>query len=388
MRYRDSIFASLLKPLERRRFEAIVARHNGNAYDKTFGSWDHLVTLIFAQLGGVQSLRGLEAAWKVNAHQHYHLGVGGFSRSTLSDANQRRPVAIFEEIFGLLAGQADRTTKRDGGQMLRLIDATPIPLGQVVEWAKWNGRIRGLKLHIVYDPRTDIPHRIAITPATVNDIEFGRQVPIEAGATYVVDKAYCHYGWWAEIDRAGARFVTRQKINARFRAVRRRPLKRRAGDGFTILDDAEVRLVSKGDSKLAIPMRRVRLKRHDDGKTICLLTNDLKRSAVGIGALYKTRWQIELLFRWIKQHLNIRCFLGRSDNAIRLQIVAAMIAYLLLRLAARLNRIALLPIRFAELVGHCRFDRKPVARIDKPPENNPRRPRQGAHPNQLQFRYA
>ena len=234
--------------------------------------------------------------------------------------------------------------------MLRLIDATPIPLGSFVEWTKWNGRIRGLKLHIVYDPQTDVPRRIAITPANVNDIEEGKKVPIEAGCTYAMDKAYCDYRWWTEISDAGAFFVTRQKTSAKFRSTRKRIVRKVRGDGFTIVDDCEVKLTSKGDSKLAIPLRRVRLKR-DNGGRLTLITNDLERSAIEIAAIYKARWQIELLFRWIKQHLNIRKFLGKDENAVRLQIVAAMIAYLLLRIAARENRMKIPDIRFAELVG-------------------------------------
>jgi IS4 transposase len=387
MRYRDSILGSLLKPISRRRFAAAVERHDGNAYDKSFASWDHLVALVFAQLSGVDSLRGLAAVWNANSHHHYHLDVGPLSRSTLSDASVRRPVAIFAETFEMLSGLADRVLKREGAQMLRLIDATPIPLDELVSWAKWNGRTRGLKLHVVYDPAADQPQRIAITPATVNDVEVGQEGPIEAGASYIFDKAYCSYAWWTRINEAGAFFVTRRKQNARYKLVRRRSLRRRKGDGFTIIDDAEVKLASKANTKLAIPMRRVRVKR-DNGTRITLITNDLKRSAVEIAALYKMRWQIELLFRWIKQHLKIKKFLGRSQNAVCLQLIAAMIAYLLLRIAARESRITMPAIRFAELVTMRLFMRKHIARIDKPPEVNPSTARPRTSPDQLELCYA
>jgi putative transposase len=351
MRFCDSIFGRLLKPISRVQLASTVERHNGNAYDKVLKSWDHLVALVFAQLGGVDSLRALEAIWNANSHHHYHLGVGKLARSTLSDANVRRPIAIFAETFERLSGLADRTLKREGSEMLRLIDATPIPLDQLVSWADWNGRTRGLKLHVVYDPGADHPRRLAITPSTVNDVTPAQQVPIEAGATYVFDKAYCSYAWWTRLHGAGACFVTRQKTNARFRATRWRPLRKRNGDGFTIIDDAEVKLVSTGNARLPIPMRRIRLRRNDGAK-LTLITNDLKRSAIELAALYKTRWQIELLFRWIKQHLKLRKFLGRSENAVRLQILAAMIAYLLLRIAARESRLVMPAIRFAASSQH------------------------------------
>jgi putative transposase len=385
MHYRNSIFASLLKPISRRQLAACVERHDGNAYDKDFKSWDHLVALIFAQLAEVDSLRGLETIWNANAHHHYHLGVGRLARSTLSDANGRRPVAIFAETFASLSGLAGRALRREGGEMLRLIDATPIPLGDLVAWAGWNGRTRGLKLHVVYDPGADHPRALAITAANVNDVTVGRQVPIEPGATYVFDKAYCDYAWWTRLHEGGACFVTRKKRNARFIATRRRRLRKRTGAGFTVTEDAEVKLVTQGRCKLRVPMRRIRIKR-DDGSKLVLITNDLKRPAVEIAALYKMRWQIELLFRWIKQHLKLRKFLGRSENAIRLQLVAAMIAYLLLRIAARQSRLTMPAIRFAELVADGLFARKTLARIDRPPDVNPSRP--PSDPNQLQFCYA
>jgi IS4 transposase len=386
MRYRDSIFGQLLKPVSRRWFAAAVERHDANAYDKSFESWDHLVALTFAQLSGAQSLRGLVTAWETNVHHHYHLGVESFGRSTLSDANARRPVALFAETFAMLASSADRKLRREGRAMLRLIDATPVPLGKLVDWAAWNGRIRGLKLHVVYDPDADVPHRIAITPATVNDIVEGKKVPIERGCTYIMDRAYYDYRWWTAIHDAGAVFVTRPKSSATFRVTRKRKLRKTNGDGFTIIDDCEVALASKGDSKLPIPLRRIRVKR-DNGAKVTLLTNDRKRSAVQIAALYKARWQIELLFRWIKQNLNIRKFLGTNDNAVRLQIVAAMIAFLLLRIAARDSRTKLAHIRFAELVAANIFVRKPLARIDKPPPVNPSRPKP-LNRSQMEFRYA
>jgi putative transposase len=183
MRYRDSIFANLLKPLCRRGFKGIVAAHDGDAYDKTFSSWDHLVALIFAQLASVDSLRGISAAWNANAHHHYHLGSGPIARSTFSDANHRRPPAVFAETFEALCGLASTRLRCEGKRMLRLIDATPIPLDKLCRWARWNGRTYGLKMHVVYDPHADHPQRIAITLSTVNDIEVGREQPIEAGAT-------------------------------------------------------------------------------------------------------------------------------------------------------------------------------------------------------------
>jgi putative transposase len=242
-----------------------------------------------------------------------------------------------------------------------------------------------MKLHVVYDHLADVPSCVEVTAANVNDIEVGRQVPIQAGTTYVFDKGYCRFDWWQKINDRKAFFVTRPKTTMRLRKTKGRTIRKRNGDGFKIIADDEVKLTSKGDSRLPIPLRRIKVRR-ETGGMITLLTNDLARTAVEIAALYKSRWQIELLFRWIKQHLDIRKFLGTSDNAVRLQVLAAMIAYLLLRIAARANSIAMLPLRLAELVSQFLFSRRSIATIDKPPPINPSR-RKSPSPDQMEFCY-
>jgi IS4 transposase len=346
-----------------------------------------LVTLVFAQWSHVDSLRGLETAFNANAQAHYHLGVEELARSTLADANARRPPQVFAETFAMLAASADRVTRREGSAMVRLIDSSPVPLGTLCQWAGWNGRIRGMKLHVVYDPQADVPRCVEITPANVNDVEVGQGTPIEAGTTYVFDKGYCHFGWWRKINDGGAFFVTRAKTNTRLRAVSWRSRSPIVGDHCTIIDDAEVMHTSKGNARLAIPLRRIRIKR-DKGGMITLISNDLARPAVAIAALYKRRWQIELLFRWIKQHLRIRKFLGRNENAIRLQIIAAMIAYLLQRIAAHSHRLDIPPQRLAELICQRLFMRTPIADIGKPPPSNPSQRKLNSSPDQLGLCYA
>lgn len=387
MRYCDSIFGSILKPISRRWFESVVARHDADAYVKDFYSWDHLQVLVFAQLRGIDSLRKLETEWNANSHHHYHLGSGEIARSTMSDANARRPAAVFRETFSMLSSMVERASRQEGTEMLRLIDSSPIPLGKVVNWAQYNGRIRGLKLHVAYEPDAENPTDIEITDANINDIEVVERFPVKPGFTYVFDKAYCKYPWWTRLHLAGCHFVTRQKKSTRLRAVGCRPVKKGKGDGFAVIDDAIVKFVSKGDSKLDIPLRRIRIKRDEGGK-LTLITNDLTRPAVEIGRLYKQRWQIELLFRWIKQHLRIRRFLGVNRNAIELQIIAAMIAFILLRLAARENCLDLPIYMFAALLAGRLFFRLPLARIDKPPEIHPSRPQRKSPAGQLELCYA
>jgi len=387
MRFTPTIFGKLLEPINRRQFTAIVARRDGDAYDKSFRSWDHLVALVYAQLSALDSLRGLVAGWNANCQHHYHLASGALARSTLADANERRPAEVFADAYALVCGQIDRRARRDGQEMLRLIDSTPIPLGKLCAWAKSNGRIRGMKMHVVYDPKADCPRVLDITDANINDAQIGRAINIETGATYVFDKGYCHYGWWVAIDAAKSWFVTRPKTNMRLDVIKTRPVEKAKGDGFTVLSDEEVILASKGDSKLPIQLRYVRIKR-ENGQQIALLTNDMERSSIEIGALYKGRWQIELLFRWLKQNLKIRKFLGNNDNAIRLQLFAAMIAFALLRIAASVHKVRLPILRFTDLVPQFLFERRQISNIEKPPPINPSAKRNKSSPNQLSFSYA
>jgi IS4 transposase len=367
MRFSANTFSQLLQPIDRRAFARGAERLGADRYDKSFRSWDHFVALAFVHLSGADSLREAVSRWNARADQHYHLGTGRLSRSTFADANARRPCAVFAEAFAALAAGAGRTLRREGRAMLRLIDSTPLRLPQMCEWAACNARMHGLKMHVVYDPDADCPHRVEITPANVNDVVVGRKTPLEQDAVYVFDKAYYSFDWWAHIHAAGAFFVTRPKTNTRFETVRARPLERTRGEGFAVLADAEVALAGARAGARAMPLRRVRIER-DVGKTLDILTNDMERSAHDIALLYKTRWDIELLFRWIKQHLKLKRFLGRCENAVRVQALAAMIVFLLLRIAARTHAIALAPLRLAELVADHLFARAPLARLGKPPD--------------------
>jgi putative transposase len=386
MRFSPTIFSKLIEPLDRRLFDAIVQRHDGDAYDKLFHSWDHLLALVFAQLSDLDSLRALEAGWNANSQHHYHLGCGPLSSSTLCDANKRRPVEVFLEAFDLVGGLLDRQSRNEGRKFIGLIDSTPIPLGKLCAWAKSNGRIRGMKAHVLYDPHTDLPRILDITDANVNDAQIGRTIDVIPGATYVFDKGYVHYKWWTAIHKTETFFVTRPKGNMGLRVTATRPVEEAQGEGFRVLADEEVALSSKGGSKLPMPLRRITIRR-ENGKVLGFITNDMSRTAVEIGALYRGRWQIELLFRWIKQHLKFRKFLGNNQNAIKLQIYAATIAYALLRLAARTYKFTHTILRFTDLVRACLSDRREIAAIERAQTPHPNRKIEKNSPNQMSFCY-
>ena len=338
MPFTPSAFARLLEPLDRRMVARAVARHDG---DRGVGQGDnawncarHLKTLLFAQWAGLNSLREIEAALGGPSAAFYHLNLRTPCRSTLSDANAQRPAAVFGEIAAGVAAKLAGVLGGESQALVRLLDSTPIMLkDDQFPWAERSARIRGLKLHLLYDPRQDRPVWFALTSAKVDDVVAGRAAPLEKGATYVFDKGYTDYRWWAEIIAAGAFFVTRRKKNGYARPLGARPA---AGEG--ILADRTLGVGHRRPHGGAAPnplyhttLREVVVER-DGGEPLSLLTNDLARPAADIARLYKERWQIELLFKWLKQNLKIRRFLGRSENAVKIQLYVALIAFILLRL--------------------------------------------------------
>jgi putative transposase len=334
-----SVFARLLEPLDRRVIAGVVRAHGGDrGVGRGTKAWTcerHLKALLFAQVAGLDSLREIVVGLGAQAPSFYHLNLRAPARTTLSDANAARPAAVFRDIAMALVGVAAGALRHEGEALIRLIDATPVPLKDArFAWAEHSARTRGLKLHLVYDPRARRPVWFDLTSAKVDDTVAARAVPLEAGATYVFDKGYTDFRRWAEISAAAAFFLTRRKRNTHRRAVVEMPP---VGEG--ILADRRLKIgharAHAGAAKNPLwdtVLREVVVARPDKADPLVLLTNDLVRPAAEIAALYKERWDIELLFKWLKQNLNIRSFWGRSENAVRIQIYVALIAFVLLRL--------------------------------------------------------
>jgi hypothetical protein len=284
-------------------------------------------------------------------------------------------------LFDILLGQAHRGLRKASKDAIRLIDATRIPLNALsTSWARYDTRSNGVKVSIVYDPEAVAPVRFAINLARENDMVPAKEFPIEPGATYVFDMGYYSFGWWGDLDAKGCRFVTRLKTYTRTHIIEERP----------VIDSGAITV----DRVVMLPKRLQHTRTHrlgekpvrevhvviDTGKTLRLVTNDLTSSAEEIADLYKTRWQIELFFRWIKQTLKIRKFLGTSENAVRTQIAVALIAYLLLRMAhAAQNSVASL-LTFARLVRANLMHLRSIHHLDR---SQP--PRKSFNPNQLGF---
>ena len=337
--YRISRMQELLKAIPRGVFDRLVSAHQADKHSKGFSNWDQLVAMIYAQLSGAGSLRELTAGFNSQRAHHYHLGTSEIRRSTLAEANAKRSSAVFEELAAWLLAQAGRTLRKEGQALLYLLDSTSVTLkGRGFDpWtlAHRTHHVQGLKLHLLYAAHEQVPVHFRFSAANVNDIEEGRRLALIREATYVFDKGYCDYNWWARIQDAGACFVTRFKRNARLGTVRTLPVP--DADQTIVLNDEIVRFTNptpRGGKRNTYtqPLRRIVVPRDDHPQPLVLATNDLVSPATTIARLYKDRWQIELFFKWIKQHLKIKRFLGRSENAVRLQILCALIAYVLLAL--------------------------------------------------------
>ena len=367
MLHQNSVFHRVLQHVPWHRFERLVDEHAADKHVRRLTTKGQLIALIYAQLSGAQSLREIEAALASHATKLYHLGGEEVSRSTLSDANAQRPWQVFAGLLTSLTGQVTRGLRRKAGEAVHLIDATGLPLSALSkDWAQFSSGVCGAKMHVVYDLDGDCPIYAAVTPANVNDITAAKAMPITAGASYVFDLGYYDYGWWAKLHDAGCRIVTRLKVNTKLSLVAENAV----ANGSNILSDRighlPQRMARNRKNPFQEPVREVCV-RIASGKVLRILTNDLDAPAQEIADLYKRRWQIELFFRWVKQTLKIRHFIGRSENAVRIQIAVALIAFLLLRLAHAAQRTIHSLLVFTRLVRANLMHRRPLDRLLDPP---------------------
>lgn len=336
--YSKTRFGQLLEGLPRSVFDRHVGDLNADKYSKGFRRWDQLLAMIFAQVSGVKSLRELETAFNQQSVHHYHLGTRSIKRSTLSDANANRSSDVFSKICNELMKAVHRKLRKELGCMLYLLDSTSISLAGP-GFDDWAGQYRnnvsqGLKLHLMIEGRESIPVFIKITGVQSSDIKNGREVELESDAIYLFDMGYYDYNWWHEIEQVGSTFVTRLKKNANVRVCKHYPIPSGAEH---ILEDAEivmnnryVKSRTENNAYYGKRLRRITVDRPDKDTPMILVTNNFELSAEEIAGLYKKRWGIELFFKWIKQNLKIKTYLGRSENAVRTQIYTALISYLLL----------------------------------------------------------
>ncbi len=366
MRHQNSVFHSLTKHVPWSKFERIVEKYEADELVRKLTTKHQFIALLYGQLSGATSLREVVTGMASHETRLYHVGAAPVKRSTMSDANSKRPWQVFSELFAQMLPQAHRGLRRATAGAVRLIDSTSIRLSSLSEgWATFSADVFGAKAHIVYDPNADRPVYFAVTPANVNDITAAKAMPIEPGATYVYDLGYYDYGWWAGLDEAGCRFVTRLKKNTPFSVVKQNRVPKNGNILGDCIGHLPARLANSRNNPLQVPVREISVM-IDTGKLLRIVTNDLDAPAEQIAEFYKQRWQIELFFRWVKQTLRIKKFIGISENAVRIQIAVALIAFLILRMAQLAQKAVHSPLEFARLVRTNLMHRRPINQLLEP----------------------
>ena len=324
------VFAQLVSFLNRNHFNYLVRKYESDKYIKFFSCWNQLLTLMFGQLSNRESLRDLIIA--INAHQKksYHLGFGKHvTKSNLAKANQNRDYHIFEDFAYFLVNEARRKRAVDifklGGNIYAF-DSTTIDLClDVFWWAKFRKYKGGIKIHTLYDIETQIPTFLHVTNAKVNDVNAMDVIPYEIGSYYVFDRGYNDFNRLYKIKTLDSFFVIRSKKNLQYKCIK---WKRRLPKN--ILSDAEIELTGYYPHQYyPESLRFIRYWDNESNKEFTYLTNAKHLTAQQIANLYKNRWQVELFFKWLKQHLKIKKFWGTTENAVRIQIYAAISAYCL-----------------------------------------------------------
>ena len=325
------VFAQLLEFLDYDKFRHLVDKYGGNRYVKHLTCWNQLLALMFGQLSNRESLRDVIVALEAHRSKCFHLGLGRkpIAKTTLATANQNRDYRIFEEFAFYMMAQARQKRAEDifklGGKVYAF-DSTTIPLClSVFWWAKFRKKKGGVKTHVLYDLEAQVPAFYHITTASVHDSKVMQEIPYETDAYYIFDRGYNNFKELYRIHRMESFFVVRAKTNLQYRCVK---WKRRMPKN--ILTDAEIELtVYNTHRDYPEKLRLVRYYDEEQDRKFMFLTNAMDLTAQQIADLYKNRWQIELFFKWLKQHLKIKKFWGTTENAVRIQISAAITAYCL-----------------------------------------------------------
>jgi FOG: Transposase and inactivated derivatives len=361
----NTVFRDVLKLLPWSTFEGLVEQYGSDRLVRSFTTKRQLTALLFGQLSGAQSLRDIEASMGSHQARLYHAGGVAPARSTFADANRDRDSRVFSDLFIAMLGMATRGLRRKMGDAVRLIDSTSLRLaGAGAKWARFSAEVCGAKAHVVYDPDLGCPIYHMITEATVNDIVAAKTMPIDVGATYVFDLGYYDYGWWAALDEADCRIVTRFKKNTPLNSAHAMPVQPGTGVASDRIGFLPGRQAKSRKNPMQGAVREIVVTMATGG-TLRIFSNDLDAPAKEIADLYKRRWQIELFFRVMKQTLKITHFIGRSENAVRIQIAVALIAFLLLSRLRKMAQGQQSLLETARLVRANLMHRKDFTRLKK-----------------------
>jgi hypothetical protein len=359
-----TVFKQLLQYVPRFEFNRCVHRYRGEYWTKSFSTYDQFLCLAYAQMSGRESLRDIETC--LNSHQEklYHIGFrGDVCRTTLADANERRDWRIFQDFGQVLIGIAQRLYQDEPiavelEQPLYAFDSTTIDLClSLFPWAEFRSTKSAVKMHTLIDLRGPIPTWVTITTGKVHDVRMLDQLPVEKDAIYAMDRGYIDYARLYRIHQQGAFFVVRAKDNLKCKRLYSNPKNKDAG----VQADQIIRLTLQ-KSKKGYPekLRRISFVDKERNKRLEFLTNNLDLPAETIAAIYKQRWQVELFFKWIKQHLRIKSFIGTSVNAVKSQIWVALCIYLLVAITKKKLGIQCSLYTFLQILEVNLFEKKPI----------------------------
>ena len=366
------VFAQLVEFLDKDKFRHLVDKYGGNRYVKNFTCWSQLLALMFGQLSNRESLRDLVVALEAHRSKCYHLGIGRkpIAKTTFATANQNRDYRIFEEFAFFMMEQArqKRVTdifKLDGN--VYAFDSSTIPLClSVFWWAKFRKRKGGIKTHVLYDLESQVPAFFHITTASVHDSKAMRTIHYESGSYYVFDRAYNAFKELYRIHLHESFFIVRAKKNLQYRCIKwRRRLPK------NVLTDSMIELTDINSAKkYPEKLRLVKFYDEEQDREFAFLTNAFHLSALEVADLYKNRWQIELFFKWLKQHLKIKKFWGTTENAVRIQISAAITVYCLVAIVQQDMRLERSTYEVLQILSISLTDKTPLRELFEKTEFN------------------
>ena len=331
MAHHNTVFSQLLKLIPRHEFETLAKQHHSGRSFRTASRWSQFVTMAMAQLAGRNSLRDIVENVSAQAHRLYHLGSAKLTRSNLSRINEDKPYALYEALFEKILSRCQGMTPDHDFRFnnpLYSLDASTIDLClSASPWADFRTTKGAIKFHVGLNHAGYLPEFVTITDGKTSDIEAGRALDFPKGSMVAIDRGYNDYAWYNQLTEKGIFFVTRLKSNAKTRVVSRRMVL--SGKGLT--SDQTIEFTGALTvKKCPIQLRRIGYRDPETGKHYIFLTNNFKLAAKTIADIYKARWQVELFFKWIKQNLKIKSFIGTSKNAVMTQIWIALCVYLLL----------------------------------------------------------
>ena len=359
------VFAQLIEFLDSDKFRHLVDKYDGNRYVKHFTCWNQLLALMFGQLSNRESLRDLIVALEAHQSKRYHLGLGRepVAKTTFATANQNRDYRIFEEFAFYMMDLARSKRAMDIFRLkgnIYAFDSTTIPLClSVFWWAKFRKKKGGIKAHVLYDLESQVPAYFHITTASVHDSKAMKEIPYESGSYYVFDRGYNAFKELYRIHQHESFFIVRAKKNLQYKCIKwRRRMPR------NVLTDSEIMLTDYITSrKYKEKLRLVKFYDEEQGREFSFLTNAFHLSSLEVADLYKNRWQIELFFKWLKQHLKIRKFWGKTENAVRIQISAAIIAYCLVAIVQHDMRLERSTYEVLQILSISLTDKTPLKEL-------------------------